>query len=91
MAPGFHGVRQHHGIIDGADIGAATILRAGEDFQIIFRILENLEHGGISEKWAQQRKGGFGGNLRGCGGREHIAHAAMTDRHIAGATRRDGE
>ena len=59
MAPSFHGVRQNHGVIDGADIGEAAIFRPRHDFQIILRILENLEHGSIGEKRAKQREGGF--------------------------------
>ena len=91
MPPGFHGVGQHHGVINWADIGKAAIFCAGQDFQIIFRVLENLEHGSIGEKRAQQREGGFRRNLFWRRRGQHIACAAMADWHIAGATRRDGK
>ena len=68
MAPGFHGVGQHHGVINWADIGKAAIVRPRHDFQIIFRVLENLEHRSIGKQRPEQREGGFRRNLRGCGG-----------------------
>ena len=91
MPTGFHGVGEHHGVINWCYFSEAAIFRPRHDFQIIFRVLENLQHGSITEQRAQQRKGGFGRNLFWRGRCQHIACAAMADRHVTGAARRDGK